>query len=148
MPTRRRVLTGVGVTAALAGCAENIDAELNPNDETPDGVFVVNSTFEVAPLTRASVTVRNPLDTEKRVDVWVRLYDTTESEIATESVSFNVPSDSTSIVPVAFDITGTQLSSVASHATTVTDVGEEPDFSSAQQFGNASASNEESDEGI
>ena len=132
MPTRRRVLTGVGATAALTGCMENIDAELNPND-TPDEVFVVNTTFERAPVTRASVTVRNPLETSKQVDVWVRLYDDEQNEIETESVTYTAPSGSRNIVPVAFQLNSTVGSQVAQVATVITDVGAEPDFEQASR---------------
>ena len=132
MPSRRRVLTGVGVTAALAGCVENIDAELNP-DDTPDEVFVVNTTFELAPVTRVNVTVQNPLETNKRVDLWARLYDDSGTEIETESVTFTAPSGSTNIVPIAFTLNSTVGSQVERAVAVITEVGSQPDFDDVSQ---------------
>jgi len=117
----------VGVTAALAGCVENIDAELNP-DDTPDDVFVVNATFERAPATRVNVTVQNPLETDERREVWARLYDDSETEIETGSVRFLIPADSTNIAPVAFSLNSTVGSQVETVAAVVTEIGAEPTF--------------------
>lgn len=144
MLRRRKLLASVGLggSVGLVGCLDDVeletddlpDVDIEATDDTPEEVVVTDVDFVPPPQTVANVVVYNPLDDEKEVDVWVRLYDESGNEIATEVRDTSAPSDEAGGVPVTFDdLTSADAVRVDEVEAVVTDPGEEPEFEGSGQ---------------